>query len=184
MKILLTGKPGTGKTTVVEKLSSCSPFPACGFLTCEIREGGQRKGFSIEPLGFQMGKATLAHKDYPSSHRVGSYGVFPEVLDPFITEIRKKLNSEVASQTLFLVDEIGKMELFNQDFFPLVEKLLKTPEIKVVATILAARNPRTDSLKAIRGVKIIEVTPQNRKALPAQMAQEMGGENIDGRGRN
>lgn len=176
MKVLLSGRPGAGKTTVVKKLSSISPLPVSGFLTAEIRERGRRIGFTISSLPGAEKNATLAHREMESTYRVGPYGVCPESLDPFIDEMESYLRTEKARDTLFLIDEIGKMELFNHRFLPLVRKILETPGIPVVATILAASHPQTDPLKKIRGIRLIEVYRENRDQLPLKLAQKIGGE--------
>ncbi len=176
MKILLSGRPGSGKTTAVKKLSSLSPLPVSGFLTAEIKKSGRRMGFSIGSLPGLEKVATLAHREMESNYRVGPYGVCPEALDPFIDEMERFLGTEKAGATLFLIDEIGKMELFNPRFLPLVREILETPDIPVVATILAASNPQTDPLKKIPGIRLIEVSRENRDQLPAKLAQKIGGE--------
>ena len=43
--ILLTGRPGVGKTTVVRRVLERMGGVAGGFLTAEIRRQGQRLGF-------------------------------------------------------------------------------------------------------------------------------------------
>ena len=44
--ILLTGRPGIGKTTVIMRLAeSLQQLQVKGFYTEEIRESGRRKGF-------------------------------------------------------------------------------------------------------------------------------------------
>ena len=42
--LLITGAPGTGKTTLIRAVVAESPLKAAGFLTEEIREGGERVG--------------------------------------------------------------------------------------------------------------------------------------------
>jgi len=49
--ILLTGAPGSGKTTLVRRLLADLARPADGFFTQEIRERGTRKSFEIITLG-------------------------------------------------------------------------------------------------------------------------------------
>jgi len=43
--LLLTGPPGCGKTTLLEKVIERTRVPCIGFVTKEIREAGRRKGF-------------------------------------------------------------------------------------------------------------------------------------------
>ena len=50
MKLLVTGPPGVGKTTLVTHL--CQELENCaGFYTEEIREAGKRSGFDIVTVG-------------------------------------------------------------------------------------------------------------------------------------
>ena len=69
--ILLTGKPGCGKTTLIRRLLENVPGDVGGFYTQEIREGGRRKGFEIITLDGERG--ILAHVDIQSSQRLGKY---------------------------------------------------------------------------------------------------------------
>jgi len=57
--ILITGPPGSGKTTLIEKVVSRTGLPVTGFLTREIRERGVRVGFFIETCDGQQ--EILAH---------------------------------------------------------------------------------------------------------------------------
>jgi nucleoside-triphosphatase THEP1 len=81
-KILLTGRPGSGKTTVIEwALAAMPKVQAGGFFTCEIRDAqGTRLGFEIVTLDGQ--ETTLAHVRIRSAQRVGKYGVSPPSSTP------------------------------------------------------------------------------------------------------
>ena len=49
-KVLLTGRPGCGKTTLIKRVVNNLPRRAGGFYTEEIRDGGMRAGFKIVTL--------------------------------------------------------------------------------------------------------------------------------------
>jgi nucleoside-triphosphatase len=104
--LLLTGPPGCGKTTVVERLADCLDLRLAGFYTAEVRQGGRRVGF--EAVGWHGRRATLARLGMASSVRVGRYGVDPTALADIIGE---ELERPAAAVDVFLVDEIGKMEM-------------------------------------------------------------------------
>jgi nucleoside-triphosphatase len=48
--ILVTGRPGVGKTSVVEAVAREFPQAVGGFTTSEIREHGVRQGFRVTTL--------------------------------------------------------------------------------------------------------------------------------------
>ncbi len=52
-KVLLTGRPGCGKTTLIKRVVNELAVPAGGFYTEEIRERGERVGFKIITLDGQ-----------------------------------------------------------------------------------------------------------------------------------
>lgn len=60
-RILLTGPPQCGKTTVIRKVVELFPGRAAGFYTREVRERGGRVGFEIVTLDGQV--AWLSHMD-------------------------------------------------------------------------------------------------------------------------
>jgi nucleoside-triphosphatase len=81
--LLLTGAPGCGKTTVLERVvEHLGDMRLAGFLTLELREHGQRVGFEAVGLGGR--RAILAHVRFRSPVSVGRYGVEPDRLVPLI----------------------------------------------------------------------------------------------------
>ena len=56
---LLTGRPGTGKTSLIKEAVAELKGQAGGFYTEEIRTGGIRQGFRIVTLGGQEAKSNL-----------------------------------------------------------------------------------------------------------------------------
>jgi nucleoside-triphosphatase len=103
--LLLTGIPGCGKTTVLERVvKRLGKLRLTGFLTLELREYGQRVGF--EAVGMGGRRAILAHARFSSPASVGRYGVDPDRLVPLVEE---ELVQPPGSVDAFLIDEIGKM---------------------------------------------------------------------------
>ena len=103
--ILITGLPGTGKTTLLRKVAEAlKPFHPAGFFTSEIREANGRKGFELRSLGGEKG--LLAHVDIKSPFRVGKYNVDVQGFEAFLGTI-PFLGPSVG---LIIIDEIGKME--------------------------------------------------------------------------
>jgi nucleoside-triphosphatase len=72
-KILLTGRPGCGKTTLIKRIASKLGRAAGGFYTEEIRRGRTRVGFKLVTLDGD--EAVLAHVDFKTSERVSKYGL-------------------------------------------------------------------------------------------------------------
>ena len=85
-KLFVTGKPGTGKTTLIKKVARMlQPFHAVGFYTEEIREQGECVGFQLVSLDGQ--RRIMSHVDIPGPFRVGKYGVDVEGFERFLTSI-------------------------------------------------------------------------------------------------
>jgi nucleoside-triphosphatase len=163
---LLTGRPGTGKTTCLRRTLELLGRPAGGFFTEEVREGGTRVGFALATLAGERGM--LADARRPGEPRVGKYGVDLEVLErigvPAIREADR-------SRRLVVIDEIGKMEMASAAFRAAVEETLAS-SAPVLGTILAAPHPWADRLKAMPSVTLLTVTPANRDTLPRELARQ------------
>lgn len=168
--LLLTGRPGCGKTTVVRRVAAQlreSGETVMGFWTEEIRERGTRTGFRIETVSGAAG--TLARVGLSSPYRVGRYGVdLADFESVGVTEVEAALARAARGEPVILViDEIGKMELFSDRFRRVLERAFsRVPH--VVATIMQRRHPYADALKARPEVSLITVTAQNREHLPGE----------------
>jgi nucleoside-triphosphatase len=75
-KALITGKPGVGKTTLIQNIiKRMGSVNMAGFYTSEIRCTGSRLGFELQ--GLNGGCRTLAHVDIDTltfDKRIVSFG--------------------------------------------------------------------------------------------------------------
>lgn len=152
---LLTGRPGSGKTSLVKQVVARIPGQAGGFYTEEIRTGGVREGFRLVTLDGET--AIMAHIKIHSPHRVGKYGVDVEALDRVGVPALERAAQHGA---LVVIDEIGRMELFSPRFREVVSKIITSGK-KVLGTIMLSPNPFADAIKRQANVNLITVTRDN-----------------------
>src|SRR3989304_157181 len=76
--LLVTGRPGVGKTTLIERVVKTLNLPVGGFYTHEIREKGVRVGFLLRTWDGKSG--ILSHVELQSPFRVGKCCVDARVL--------------------------------------------------------------------------------------------------------
>jgi nucleoside-triphosphatase len=162
---LLTGRPGVGKTSVIEAVAREFGDLAGGFTTREIRERGIRKGFSVAALDGTS--AVLAHEDFAEPLRVGKYGVDVPAFERISLPA---LRDAMSRKRIVLMDEIGKMELASSHFCDLVREALDSPLI-VVATVMEKPHRFADEIKRRGDVEMLEVTIGNRSALPGKISE-------------
>ncbi|XP_071507922.1 cancer-related nucleoside-triphosphatase homolog [Diadema antillarum] len=174
--IFLTGPPGVGKTTLVRKACSelgAKCIPTQGFYTEEVRAGGKRIGFDVVTLDGQRG--TLAKVGDHKGPKVGQYTVnlpsFEQLALPVVS--RKKDSSE---KPIFVIDEVGKMELFSQGFIQSVRKLLDQPSSTVLGTIPIPKGRPLGLVEEIRSrpdVKVVTISKDNRDAILGEILDSL-----------
>lgn len=166
-KILLSGAPRCGKTTLVRALLPGLRRPAGGFFTEEVRSGGERIAFDLITL--DGARRRMAGVDVHSRWRVGRYGVdvsaIEQVAVPAICQAWEE-------DRLVVIDELGPMEFFSTAFCQAVEKILLSPAT-VLGTIVLRNTPFGDRVKALPGIDLVIVTPENRERLLSELKERL-----------
>lgn len=160
---LLTGMPGTGKTSIIRQAVLQSNCNAGGFYTQEIRNVGVREGFRIVTLDGT--EAVLAHIGIDSPFRVGKYGVDADVLNDTGVE---SIYRAIEKNDIIVIDEIGKMELFSPRFIVAVGDALNSNK-KVLGSITLKPHPLADTIKQNRNIRLAELTRNNQKQILAEI---------------
>lgn len=157
-----------GKTTLIRKVAaSLAGRRFGGFYTEEIRVAGERRGFSL--TSFDGRQRVMAHVDFRGRDRVGRYGVDVTVID----ELAASTLALSRDVSVYLVDEIGKMECLSPTFVKATRALLESPK-KVVATIGERGGGFIAEVKAREDAELLVVTPGNRDELPARVLAWLG----------
>ncbi len=166
IRILLTGAPGSGKTTAIRKIVDAldRKRKVAGFYTEEIREAGTRVGFRWHRLDGRTG--TLAHINIKGPHRVSKYAVD---LESFDREAVSVLNPK-ADVDAFVVDEIGKMECFSTEFVAAIRRLLSSDK-SILATIAEKGSGLIREVKSYPGVELVHLTRDNRDEMVQEVAK-------------
>ncbi len=156
---LLTGRPGTGKTSLIKRAVADMKGKAGGFYTEEIRSQGVRQGFRLVTLDGRS--AILAHINIRSPYRVSKYGVDIGSLDRVgVSALRRA----VEECDLIVIDEIGKMELFSSSFRETVSKIIDSGK-RILGTIMLHPDPWADAIKRHHRVNLITVTRDNHQQV-------------------
>ena len=168
-KVLLTGRPGCGKTTLIKRIVNGLALPADGFYTEEIRDGGMRTGFKIVTLDGE--EVIFAHVDFKTPEHLGKYGLDLSALERIgVGAVRQA----VRAGRLVVIDEIGPMEIRSAIFRDAVNEAVDS-EVPVLATIFARSLPFTEAIKSRPDVTLIEVRQDNRQRLVSELSDRFQG---------
>lgn len=169
MRLLLTGKPGIGKTTLIRRvLRNLHTVNCAGFCTQEVRDtSGRRIGFQIYTLDGPEG--TLASIRPEKGPRLGRYAIHVEEFEALVLG---RIDPARTPADLYVIDEIGKMELLSEQFRQRLLDLLVQPS-HLLATIARQGTPFIEEIKRGKGIELLEVTKENRDQLPAAIVQKI-----------
>ncbi|KAM6916413.1 cancer-related nucleoside-triphosphatase [Xenentodon cancila] len=175
--VVVTGPPGVGKTTLIQKACEAlllSGVGAEGFYTEEVREGGRRVGFDVVTLSGERGHLSRI-RDGPGGsqgrreYTVGQYVVDLPSFEGLVLPLFRNLGStDGCSRKVFVIDEIGKMELFSQSFIRAVRQTLDNAPCTILCTIPVPKGKPlglVEEVRSRRDVKVFTVSKDNRNAL-------------------
>ena len=167
MKVVLTGPPGCGKTTVVKRTVEKLGQRAVGFWTEEVRDPKTKKRTGFKVVRTDGMSTLFASKTFTSKKLVGSYGVNVKRFEDSAVDFLKREMKKGLKGRIVVIDEVGKMELFSRSFRELVGELIEDPAVNLILTIpVRDVHPLVSRIRRLEGAVLIEVNEENRDHLP------------------
>lgn len=164
MKILLTGKPGIGKSTIIKNFLQLYSGKKNGIVITRMLDGnGENQGFKAENLKGET--KTIAHRKNVHSDIVIGNGHMVDIsaIDTFV--VPELLLSD-SSDVLTIIDEIGRMQSYSVKFIEAVRKLIKSNN-PLLGTIVFDDEPFAREFKSNPQVILVLVTKENKDQLPS-----------------
>ena len=142
-RIVITGRPGVGKTTLIEKLVAELSIPVGGMITREIRKCDHRVGFSV--IDIATGKeGILAHIHQRNGPRMGRYRVNLHDLEEIGIAA---IDNAISAGSIVVIDEIGPMEITSPKFIPAVERVVASGAQFIISTHAKLDHPLIHRLR-------------------------------------
>lgn len=168
LNLLVTGRPGVGKTTLVERVLDRlrGSLRLAGFTTAGVRGAdGQRLGFRVVTVDGKQ--AELARVGLHSPLRVGRYGVNVEAFERLaLPELARR------DVDLIVIDEIGKMECASDSFRRAVHRALDAP-VNVLATLGITDLAFLQAVRQRPDIELRALTESNREPLVAELCAHL-----------
>lgn len=169
--ILLTGPPGVGKTTMIDRLARtflAKGLTVSGISTREVRESGSRIGFKITDLStHEVG--WLARKDSSSGSKIGSYRIVSQDLERIGVNAIERATEQPTD--IVIVDEIGPMEMTSSMFRRSLSRIFSGERPTIATVKLDSRYPEVEQ---VRGKSIqFEINKDNREAIYNRVVKQV-----------
>ncbi|MEM2561752.1 MAG: NTPase [Candidatus Bathyarchaeia archaeon] len=163
--LLVTGKPGSGKTTAILKVAEAlkaEGYRIGGMISREVREEGTRVGFEIIDLN-SYNRGLLAHIGQQIGPRLGKYRV--NLNDLNRVGVSAILNA-IMECDIIVIDEIGPMELFSEPFREAVLKAVESNKLIIGVIHWRAIDKLVDKIKSMNDAEVFDLTLENRNDIP------------------
>lgn len=164
-KILITGPPRCGKSTLISKLIAHYEKlgkETRGFLTPETKQDGKRIGFDVLDIETNN-KGILARTgNLKSQYNLGRYYVFLKFLESVISNLEV---NKISLETIVIIDEIGKMELFSNQFKNWILRMFQS-DLTIIATIgQKLHHPIKTQIQEIPNIILFEVSRESQDKM-------------------
>lgn len=170
--LLVTGRPGIGKTTVLFKAAGSLTnmrYKVGGMITREVLHEGTRVGFEIMDLETGR-KGWLAHVDQQVGPKVSRYRVNLADLEDIGV---KAIKNAVSKAHIVIVDEIGPMELFSSAFEEAIVEAVESSIPLLVTIHHRSQAPLINFVKNRTDAETVEVTVENRAKLHEALVEKV-----------
>ncbi len=163
---LIAGSPKSGKTTLMEDLVKKFDGVATYFVLSKeiVDEANTRIGFEV------VTSISNIPRKFSTRNDNGEYTVDISVWDEIANDIQLSMKSGIS---LFLIDELGPMQLKSLDFCNSIDSLLKLYSATVYMTVandsLFAQNSLGINIKRNPRTALVTLSQENREQIRNQL---------------